>query len=249
MTTALTSGETDDAWLRMAYPALDLSEGPLKGSPLADLAEGSHPHWPALLTWQQQIAPGVDARAEAALFLGQALFFLTISLLQPSFDGGDPRAAEPDACSVQLTPLEGEGEGGGVSRCVHLQCTAWQAGSGTMPVLENLARPLILGLSRRTGLGQPALWRVAADGIALGLLDLGRKRNDVALAGRLFHSVLKRPGSPFTNRHLCWPVDAAAGILQRGGCCRIYQSGTHPLCPGCVLQAKKKSRDPGHGSP
>lgn len=236
--------------LASAYPALSLTQGPLEGAALADLADPSHSAWTGLLDWQQRFAPGVSARGEAALFLGQALFFLTIALCAQHFltpaqeSNAEMHSASlptADAVALHLQPLEGEG----LSRCVHLQVAPSRNGPNDVRLaLEDLASPLIEGLFRRTRLGRAALWRVAGDGIALALLDLGRRTGRMKEAKQLFEIILKAEGSPFRNRHLAWPKEIDE-VLERGGCCRIYESPGMPLCPSCVLQNARRGRRPG----
>lgn len=236
--------------LASAYPALSLTVRQLEGPALADLADPSHPAWTGLLGWQQRFAPGLSARGEAALFLGQALFFLTIALCArpflapaPDSDAATRSATLPtaNAVALHLQPLEGEG----LSRCVHLQVAPGHKGPADIRLaLEGLASPLVEGLFRRTRLGRAALWRVAGDGTALALLDLGRRTGRMTEAKELFERILKAEDSPFRNRHLSWPNEDDA-VLQRGGCCRIYESPGMPLCPGCVLQNARRGRRPG----
>lgn len=219
-----------------AYPALELTHGPLLGPPLKALENADHEQWPMLLGWQQAFAPGIGPRAETTLFLGQATFFIGLIVAAPLFLGRALMRLQPNGIALQLSPLADAR----VSRCVHVQVLCERGEPGDREMMENLIEPLISGLSRRAGIGRAALWRVAGDGIAAAFLDLGRRCQNVDMAEALFQTILKGEGSRFSNRQLTWPDDHPEGVLLRGGCCRIYQSKGMPLCPGCVLASRKR---------
>nr|WP_316652500.1 hypothetical protein [uncultured Gellertiella sp.] len=230
-------GEAARRFLAASYPALALEPGPPCDACLADLASPTAPGWRALLDWQQHFAPGVSPRGEATLFLGQASFFLGVALIVPLFFGGElvlaPTAAE---VGLSLLPLNRNDITGTVR--LRIDTTKDRTGDAS-DVLESLIEPLVTGLRARTRLSHAALWRVAGDGVAAALMDIGRKRGDPVRAKQLFDAILKRPDSRFRNPQLRWPVEDITGVLLRGGCCRIHETGNTPLCPGCVLMRGK----------
>lgn len=228
----MTEGKTEPG---TAFPALEAGRGRLKGRPLAALEDPDAPEWSALLGWQQAIAPGASPRAEATLFLGQCAFFLTASLLDPETGYGDLTAPDARAIAYQLGPL-GDLAAGRIAR-VQILGDA----SPDWP-LPSLFEPVIAGLSIRTGSSRGGLWRVAGDGVAAALLAFGREHGCLPAMHRLFRRVLKSEGTPFFNRRLRWPEEGQT-VLERGGCCRLFEIGM-ALCPGCVLNARRRRSRP-----
>ncbi|MBB4064201.1 hypothetical protein [Gellertiella hungarica] len=212
--------------LKKDYPVLDLLSGPEEGHALSALADPAHPQWAALLDWQQRLWPGLGPKGEAAMFLNQLGFFIGVALMTagPRGVGG----AETRSASYRLLPPGGSSSAGLVR--LHLKVPERGAEEHVVSVLGDP----VAGLAVRARMGRGGLWRVLADGIALGLLDCGRRTGRLEEARHLFERIAKQQGSPLANRQLRWPEAEETGLLQRGGCCRIHEAG-EPLCPGCVL--------------
>lgn len=212
------------------FPALAVGTGSLDGRPLGVLVDRQAPEWDDLLGWQQSFAPGISRRGEAALFLGQLGYFLAAAMLESwKGNGGRPGVPAPVQVSYSLTHPDAGG------RVAHVRIVGGEYPSGTW---ELLLRPVVEGLAERTGSSRGSLWRVAGDGIAAALLEFGRRRDCLSETCALFQSSLKRQESPLFNSQLQWP-DSEAGVLERGGCCRLYEVGM-ALCPGCVLGRRQK---------
>lgn len=225
------NGERDKA-----FPALAVERGGIEGRPLSALADPDAPEWSALLGWQQAIAPGAGPRGEAALFLGQCAFFLAAALIDR--ENGHADLPSPDAREIayQLAPLGNLPAG----RIAHVRIM-----EDVRPdrPLQALFEPMIAGLSIRTGSSRGGLWRVAGDGVAAALLAFGREHGCLTDMHGLFRRILKSEGTPFLNKELRWP-EAGQTVLERGGCCRLFEIGM-ALCPGCVLNARRRRGRPG----
>lgn len=206
--------------------------GALEARSLLMLADPLAPEWDDLLGWQQEFAPGISPRGEAALFLGQLGYFLAASLTDGWESNGSALAIPtPDRVSYRLTrPLAGE-----PGPVAHVRISG---GEGRLGTWEALLRPVVEGLAKRTGSSRGALWRVAGDGIAAALFEFGRRRGCLVKMHRMFQADLKHDAGPLFNSQLRWP-EAEPGVLERGGCCRLYEVGM-ALCPGCVLGRRQR---------
>lgn len=122
-------------------------------------------------------------------------------------------------------------------------------GADLSRLLCRMLSPLLTGISRRTGLGLGALWRIAGDALSAALLGYGKAMGEEARAMQLALSLLKRPGSPLYSKQagffrLDLPEAPHIGewFRARGGCCRFYTTDGGDYCSTCVLR-DEASRD------
>ncbi|NAZ37224.1 hypothetical protein [Rubellimicrobium sp. CFH 75288] len=109
-----------------------------------------------------------------------------------------------------------------------------------------LLQPLVERLHTASHLARPALWRLAGDGLAGGLIEPGRAMGlaDRAVAEARALSLLKGSRLFAKERQVVkvvLPADPAAGLPEmrdlwraRGGCCRAYTWGGNDYCSTCV---------------
>ncbi|WP_083223726.1 MULTISPECIES: (2Fe-2S)-binding protein [unclassified Ensifer] len=114
--------------------------------------------------------------------------------------------------------------------------------------------PIIATLKRRTGLSSGAQWRLAADSLAGGFLEIGRALGDEVTAMSRALAIVKREGTPLFSDKLCYEniaveigESAAHRALSRiyrlrGGCCLYYRTEGGSFCDSCVLLAPDDRR-------
>jgi hypothetical protein len=126
---------------------------------------------------------------------------------------------------------------------------------------ETLARlhdavlaPCVEAVASASGLGRPALRRLVADGLANGVLYVGRELGREAEALALGRAALATPGVGFANRDTRYgeikvPAESAPGLpalahwfVLKGGCCRAYTLDGHDKCGTCVLLSEEEQR-------
>lgn len=114
--------------------------------------------------------------------------------------------------------------------------------------------PLIALLKRRTGLSSGGQWRLAADSLAGGFLEIGRALGDEEAAMAKALAIVKREGTPLFSDKLCYEdieveIGESAGHRKlsrvyrlRGGCCLYYRTEGGSYCDSCVLLAPDDRR-------
>lgn len=106
-------------------------------------------------------------------------------------------------------------------------------------------------LKRRTGLSSGAQWRLAADSLAGGFLEIGRAFGDEKAAMSKALAIVKRKGTPLYSDQLRYEtIEADDGQLPlsrvyrlRGGCCLYYRTDGGSFCDSCVLLAPDERRE------
>ncbi|WP_246707621.1 (2Fe-2S)-binding protein [Ensifer oleiphilus] len=113
--------------------------------------------------------------------------------------------------------------------------------------------PVIARLKRRTGLSSGAQWRLAADSLAGGFLEIGRALGNEEDAMSKALAIVKREGTPLYSDKLCYEtIEAGKGDYDlplsrvyrlRGGCCLYYRTEGGRFCDSCVLLAPDERRE------
>lgn len=115
--------------------------------------------------------------------------------------------------------------------------------------------PVIAVLKRRTALSSGAQWRLAADSLAGGFLEIGRALGDEEDAMSRALAIVKRQGTPLFSDKLCYEAikvefgegsgDQALSRVYRlrGGCCLYYRTEGGRFCDSCVLLAPDERRE------
>ena len=205
-----------------AFPGLAVlpEAEPGAGVALDSLADPGHPLVAALRAGVLRHAPGLGPRGQSALAMTRLSYFLGLALFAGAA-GLAPRLAAVPHLALSDDRFLFLGAGPGIDAEAALQGP-------------------VAGLARAGGLSRRALERVAADGIAAAALALGRFAGREAALAAAALQLLKRPGSPFLNRQLRLERLDDRFVRRCGGCCRIYESPGHTLCPGCVLMPREK---------
>lgn len=112
--------------------------------------------------------------------------------------------------------------------------------------------PVIAMLKRRAGLSSGAQWRLAADSLTGGFLEIGRALGDEEDAMCKALAIVKREGTPLYSDKLCYEAikvefgegsgDQALSRIYRlrGGCCLYYRTEGGSFCDSCVLLAPQE---------
>lgn len=225
---------------------------------LADLAERPDLR-DGIMALELTATPGLDRRAQGAYLTGNLASRLGRALAVADLTGLDASRLGPQAVAVRAR-LDQEVEDGEV-----LTFVAYDLDGLTLPegrpdpdalgrAVEHLLAPLVEAVAAQVRLGRAPLWRLVADGIAAGFLNLGRALRCPELAMDRAMAVLSRPGSPLRNRQLRFlrvEVPAAESpsgeslrdwFRLRGGCCRLYTAPGGVYCPTCVLSTDHEAR-------
>lgn len=115
--------------------------------------------------------------------------------------------------------------------------------------------PVVETLKRRTGLSSGAQWRLAADSLAGGFLEIGRALGNEGEAMSKALAIVKQEGTPLFSAKLSYEhiaVEAGEGTALRnvsrvyrlrGGCCLYYRTEGGSFCDSCVLLAPDARRE------
>ncbi|MGF6173952.1 (2Fe-2S)-binding protein [Ensifer sp. 4252] len=115
--------------------------------------------------------------------------------------------------------------------------------------------PIVATLKRRTGLSSGAQWRLAADSLAGGFLEIGRALGDEETGMARALAIVTRAGTPLFSDRLCYEnitveIGDSAGhrplsrvYRLRGGCCLYYRTQGGSYCDSCVLLAPDERRE------
>ncbi|WP_244610908.1 (2Fe-2S)-binding protein [Ensifer sp. M14] len=110
--------------------------------------------------------------------------------------------------------------------------------------------PVIAMLKHRAGLSSGAQWRLAADSLAGGFLEIGRALGDEEDAMSKALAIVKREGTPLFSGKLRYEtieIDGHPPLSRvyrlRGGCCLYYRTEGGSFCDSCVLQAPEERRE------
>ncbi|WP_457583932.1 (2Fe-2S)-binding protein [Ensifer canadensis] len=107
--------------------------------------------------------------------------------------------------------------------------------------------PIVAMLKRRAGLSSGAQWRLAADSLAGGFLEIGRVLGDEETAMARALAIVKRADTPLLSDKLRYEdiaveIGDTAGnrtvsriYRVRGGCCLYYRTEDGSFCDSCVL--------------
>lgn len=111
--------------------------------------------------------------------------------------------------------------------------------------------PIVVMLKRRTGLSSGAQWRLAADSLAGGFLEIGRVLGDEETAMARALAIVKRAGTSLFSDKLRYEdiVIEIGGnhalsrtYRLRGGCCLYYRTEGGIFCDSCVMLAPDDRR-------
>lgn len=240
--------------------------GPAGGEalPFLRLCNGEDGLLDRQITRETADCPGADRKVGAAYFmdaigwaLGSVLGHLYLHDL----------VVDPDPGALALEPRDvhwtHEGQSGiGRAWTVRLlpPCPALRRGCPGDPAFRmafedsfaRLVAPLAEGLHAASGLSRPALWRLAGDGLVLGLIEPARALGRTALLPAEAEALSARQGGRFFARQrriveLVLPADPARNLPEsreiwraRGGCCRAYTWGDNGYCSTCVHLAPEE---------
>jgi len=153
----------------------------------------------------------------------------------------DPAAV---ALSLRAVPWEEDGENG-IAQVIDLTvdpaglCAGPDDPEHLASAFVHLHEALIAALSRMSGLGPAAQWRLVADGLTAALLgrgkELGKAERAVALGSAILRDRRTKLGSRQGEFVLVdLPPDHAEWFRLRSGCCRYYTSEGGDYCTTCV---------------
>lgn len=244
-------------------PDIHLSHGSdARGhSMLVALNDGTIGHW--LASVGRDVA-GIDDKARAAYLIGDIAWALGMQFgaLQLAARGVPNVAAAQVMAAPEWYRWEEDGESGESLRFT-LRLVA-QAGArhqaleldGIRQLIETLHAPLIERLHAVTRLGRNALWRLVADAIAVGWLNVGKRIGRASEAMEQALAIVRVPGSPLNNKQIGFfevvvadennpgkPL-ACEWFRSRGGCCRYYttEAAEGDWCTSCVLRPAESQR-------
>lgn len=245
-------------WQNRHFPLFPSSCG--KRSPdwpsLQELCDAESDILAALLSWQQERVPGMDLRAQAAFLMANLSYRLSLILgsvyltetALPYLDAdllylklSQRPSIEPDpstASRLQLHLIDG-------TEPPSLEPPEEMPAQISVQ-LESCLSPLVERLRDETRLAPAAQWRLIADSLAMGFLQVGQALGKEETAKEEALAVVKRDGSRLFNKQLGFislPLASPDGIpsgprsfVSRGGCCRYYTVEGGQLCPTCVLE-------------
>lgn len=209
----------------------------------------------AALHDQAQAVPGADDRLAAAYLTG-ALGWQAGMLLGGLWLAGFHAAGIGPADLAVDTRFVLWDRAGAEVRSPVLDLTLDPAGLAAGPddigllarLMVDLFEPLVPAITRRSGLGPPAQWRLVGDGLANALLDQGRALGCRERAIALGRAAVADRGTRLYSRqtefvHVTFPAGSAPDCARasdwfvlRGGCCRYYTSAGGEYCSTCVLR-------------
>lgn len=240
--------------LRQAWPelALDAATGPAHHPILAiATAPGD---W---LAAETALHEGLDLKAQAAFVMGRAARAVATPMAALLAGAAVVPRLDPHATLLRRETYRWAHGADSGEALRHV------AAFGGVPLLEEAPdalraafrasltacmAPLVEGLRAASGLGAAALWRIVADMVCLGFLDLGAGAPGAVRLREEALAILDAPGSLLCNGrsgflHVVVPDPAAPArplaerwFLRRGGCCRWYTSPHGHVCANCVLQ-------------
>jgi len=223
-----------------------------RGTPsLSDLAQDDAA-LARLVGIKQAQAKGGDAKLGCAYLIGDLGWELGSLLSGLWLSGWRVSAADPAAVALSTRAVAWEeADESGVAMVFDLPLDpGGLVGEGMQP--DDLARamtallsPLIAALTRLTGLGATAQWRLVGDGLAAALVHRGKALGCLDAALDLGRSILSERPSKLRSRQtefieirLPHRPDVSDWFRLRGGCCRYYtaagESGEY--CATCVLR-------------
>ncbi|MFD1704503.1 (2Fe-2S)-binding protein [Methylopila henanensis] len=249
-----------------------LSVGPLSGewAPLSRLWGPDRAAMDRLLAYQRAFSTDLDEKGQSAYLVGGLAYALTVPLAMGVVEHGVAFDLSADRVGFRLERRVMAYEGRDVpGERIHLRLAspgfasldpAHDGVPGAVLLsdraalaehvriaLEALFAPLVEWLRGYGGLSRGALWRLVGDSVALAFLGAGEALDRVEEAKRDALGVLKRPGSPLTNRQMRFTrfdlIDPSApdkpiaseNFRVRGGCCRYYTVEGGTYCGSCVL--------------
>lgn len=218
---------------------------------LADLAQDAAA-LARLVAVKQAQARGGDAKLGCAYLIGDLGWELGGLLSGLWLSGWRVMAADPAGVALSTRSVAWEeADESGVATVFDLTLDpGGLIGEGTQP--DDLARaitallaPVIAALTRLTGLGATAQWRLVGDGLAAALLHRGKALGCLDAALTLGRAILSERPSKLRSRQtdfieirLPHRPDVSDWFRLRGGCCRYYtaagESGDY--CTTCVLR-------------
>ncbi len=173
--------------------------------------------------------PGLDRRGQGAYFLGSLAYYYGFALAWPVLhDRGTP-----DLSGEHLVMKLGAPNLDLRYRVVP------GAGPATAPMgamIEAVFTPLIARIKDATRLGEPAQWRLVADGIAGSFIAVGAHLDCLARAQEIGLGLVRDPTYRFFNGHTGYYDIDGQCFLKRGGCCRFYTAERGSYCATCILR-------------
>lgn len=216
---------------------------------LADLAQGGA----ALLRMvalKQAQADGGDAKLGCAYLIGDLGWEVGGLLAALWLAGWQVGRVDPAAVAIVPRALEWEEDGqSGVAQVLDLTLDpAGLTAGGAAPAdlaraIEGLHAGPIAALTRLTGLGAVAQWRLVSDGVAGALIQSGKAMGCVEKAVDLARAVLGDTGTRLQSRNIevvqvrhPHRPGISDWFRLRGGCCRYYTASgeTGEYCTTCV---------------
>lgn len=229
--------------------------------PLAGLPRDAVVSWMADMSHNHK---DMDDKTRAAYLIGAVAWGFALNLgAMHLANRGLPDIA-PDAIAVarEWYRWEHEGETGDAVRF-----TIRLVGSpdalhqpldiaGASALIAATHAPLIETLFEMTRLGRNAMWRLVADAIAAGWLNVGKQIGQEDRAMAAAEAIIRFPGSPMANKQTGFieivvrdeaepeRVLGCEWFRARGGCCRYYvtEESAGEYCTTCVLRPAE-SRD------
>lgn len=254
-------------WQNRHFPLFPSSYGKrLPGWPsLQELCDTERDILAALLSWQAERVPGMDLRAQAAFLVANLSYRLSLMLGSLYLKEAILPRIAPDLLCLKLSQaLAMQPDPSAVSRLrLHL-CTedspaSPETAKEQMPAmlcvqLEHSFSPLVERLADDTRLAPAAQWRLIADSLAMGFLQVGQALGREETAKREALAVVKREGSRLFNKQINFislPLSDTSNnessrqrsFVSRGGCCRYYTADGGKLCPTCVLEPLSKQHE------
>ena len=213
----------------------------------------------AVLAYQDRFAVGMDDKIRAAHLI--AYYGNQLALALGSLYLGAGIVAAVDRLRFEAFS-RGSGERVVEARRFHFGLVLPIVGQGDQAspdvfgaTFAAYLAPIIIALKRRTGLSSGAQWRLAADSLAGGFLEIGRALGDEEDAMSKALAIVKREGTPLYSDKLCYEAikaefgegrgDQALSRVYRlrGGCCLYYRTEGGSFCDSCVLLAPQERRE------
>ncbi|MEX1213574.1 hypothetical protein [Saccharospirillum sp.] len=206
------------------FDGLKLSCSPWldNGCCFADLATERSDWRTAIMRYEAERCPGLDAKGQVAFLIGDTAHYLLTAIAALYLgEGLVPSLAARDIALVDYdVDWEEDGESGTYKALEvqlfnttcwahaprHLICNAIPLPSqkalrdNLRLQLEQLYHPLIEQLYRQHRLGKAAQWRLVADALAAAFLNVGRQLGHENSAREEAFALIRHPGSPLNNK-------------------------------------------------
>lgn len=254
-------------WQNQYFPQFPSSCGERPGGSLSlnELCRPGEAALASLLSWQAERVPGMDLRAQAAFLVANLSYRLSLMLGSLYLKEATLPRIDPDLLCITLSqapaiqPEPVEASRLRLHLCTEEGPTSPETTKEQMPAilsaqLEQSLTPLVERLLDDTRLARAAQWRLIADSLAMGFLQVGQALGQEDVAKREALAVVKREGSRLFNKQLDFislphtdiSQNASGGqrsFVSRGGCCRYYTAEGGTLCPTCVLEPLDKQHE------